>query len=134
MSPMRSDIWSSGSSDCARQLGCGRSSLDNYGVQGELSVAGTRQVGGNSEVMSCPMAKKPLPFPERRSAAEPEPLSRSGSRLIFTIADRRFAFEFSSQVTELKPTPARILVLNSDTVKKAPNRAKSAELRDQPKI
>jgi len=57
------------------------------------------------------MAKKPLPFPERRSAAEPEPLSRSGSRLIFTIADRRFAFEFSSRVTELKPTPARILVL-----------------------
>ena len=80
------------------------------------------------------MAKKPLPFPERRSAAEPEPLSRSGSRLIFTIADRRFAFEFCSRVTELKPTPARILVLDSDTVEKAPNRAKSAELRDQPKI
>ena len=80
------------------------------------------------------MAKKPLPFPERNSTVEPEPLSRSGSRLIFTIADRRFAFEFSSRVTELKPTPARILVLNSDTVKKAPNRAKSSELRDQPKI
>jgi len=46
---------------------------------------------------------------ERRSAAEPEPLSRSDSRLIFTIADRRFAFEFSSRVTELKHTPARIL-------------------------
>ena len=60
------------------------------------------------------MAKKPLPFPERRSAVEPEPLSRSGSRLIFTIADRRFAFEFSSQVTELKPTPARILAFNSE--------------------
>ena len=64
--------------------------------------------------------QEPLPFPERHSAEEPEPLSRSGSRLIFTIADRRFAFEFSSRVTELKPTPARILVLNSDTVKKTP--------------
>src|SRR5512132_4183389 len=74
--------------------------------------------------MSCPMAKKPLPFPERRSAVEPEPLSRSGSRLIFTIADRRFAFEFSSQVTELKPTPARILLLKSDTVKKTPKSRK----------
>ena len=70
------------------------------------------------------MAKKPLPFPERRSAVEPEPLSRSGSRLIFTIADRRFAFEFSSQVTELKPTPARILLLKSDTVKKTPKSRK----------
>ena len=91
-------------------------------------------VCGNSEVMSCPMAKKLLPFPERRSAVEPDPLSRSGSRLIFTIADRRFAFEFSSQVTELKPTPARILVLDSDTVKKTPKPTKSAELGDQPKI
>ena len=75
---------------------------------------------GPSEVMSCRMTKKPLPFPAQRSAVEPEPVSRSGSRLIFTIADRRFAFEFSSRVTELKPTAARILVLNSDTVKKTP--------------
>ena len=67
------------------------------------------------------MAKKPIiRFPTQRPAAEAKPLSHSHSRLIFTIADRRFAFEFSSRVTELKPTPARILVLNSDTVKKAP--------------
>ena len=79
------------------------------------------------------MAKKPIRFPTQRPAAEAKPLSHSHSRLIFTIADRRFAFEFCSRVTELKPTPARILVLDSDTVEKAPNRAKSAELRDQPK-
>ena len=79
------------------------------------------------------MAKKPIiRFPTQRPAAEAKPLSHSHSRLIFTIADRRFAFEFSSRVTELKPfefssrvtelkpTPARILVLNSDTVKKKP--------------
>jgi len=66
------------------------------------------------------MSKKPLPSPERRSAAEPEPLSRSGSRLIFTIAHRRFAFEFSSRVTELKPTSARILMFHGDKVKKTP--------------
>src|SRR5438552_17752755 len=50
------------------------------------------------------------------SSAMPSPISCP----IFTIADGRFAFEFSSRVTELKPTPARILVLNSDTVKKKP--------------
>jgi hypothetical protein len=58
------------------------------------------------------MAKKLLPFPERHSTVEPETPSRSGSRLIFTIADRRFAFEFFSRVTELNPTPARILAFN----------------------
>jgi hypothetical protein len=68
--------------------------------------------------MSCRMAKKPLPFPAQRSAVEPEPLSRSGSRLILTIADRRFAFEFFSRVTELNPTPARILAFNSEKGKK----------------
>jgi len=78
---------------------------------------------GSSEVMSCRMAKKPLPLPAQRSA-EPEPLNRSGSRLIFTIADRRFAFEFFSRVTELNPTPARILAFNS---KKDKKRLKSRE-------
>jgi len=70
------------------------------------------------------MAKKPIRFPAQRPAAEAKPLTDSHSRLIFTIADRRFAFEFSSRVTELKPTPARILVLNSDSVKKAPKSRK----------
>ena len=79
---------------------------------------------GSSEVMSCRMAKKPLPLPAVRSAVEPEPFNRSGSRLIFTIADRRFAFEFFSRVTELNPTPARILAFNSDKGKK---RLKSRE-------
>ena len=45
-------------------------------------------------------------------------LSRSHSRLIFTIADRAFAFEFFSRVTELNRTPARMLMFHRDKDKK----------------
>jgi len=69
------------------------------------------------------MAKKLIQFSTQRPAVEAKSLSRSHSRLIFTMADRAFAFEFFSRVTELNRTPARILMFPSDKEKNRRNRA-----------
>jgi len=66
------------------------------------------------------MAKKLIRFPTQRPAVEAKSLSRSHSRLILTIADRAFAFEFFSRVTELNRTPARILMFHRDKDKEPP--------------
>jgi hypothetical protein len=54
------------------------------------------------------MSNKVIPFPKPK--ALPEPLTSSHSRLILTIANRSFAFDFFSRVIELNSTsvPRRI--------------------------
>jgi hypothetical protein len=66
------------------------------------------------------MAKKLIPFPTKPPAREPKAPTRSYARLILTIGDRRFAVELFGRVTELSPTPARILMFNRPKDKKPP--------------
>jgi hypothetical protein len=66
------------------------------------------------------MANKLIPFP-KKPTVEPETLGRSHSRLIFTIANQRFAFDFFSRVTELKSTPPpRIFAIDRDVSNNRP--------------
>jgi hypothetical protein len=58
----------------------------------------------------------------KKPPVEPETPSRFHSRLILTIANQRFAFDFFSRVTELNPAPApRIFDIHSDFGKKRRN-------------
>src|SRR5260370_38640599 len=88
-----------------------------------VRLAATKETDGEA-------AKKPTPFPT--PAVEQEPLSRSSLRLIFVIAGRRFAFEFFSKVTELYPTPARILPFNIHKGKQPPKPGENSKTRNLP--
>jgi hypothetical protein len=57
--------------------------------------------------MTCPMAKKPTPWPA--AGVKLQLLRSSGASLTFRIVNRRAAFDVSSPATELNPKPARIL-------------------------
>ena len=48
------------------------------------------------------MANTLTPFP-KKPTVEPETLRRSHSRVVFTIANQKFAIDFFSRVTELNP-------------------------------
>ena len=64
-------------------------------------------VSSDSRTMTCHMAKKPIPLPTptvRISLLEP-----SGASLTFKLVNRGAALDMSSQVTDVKPTPRRVL-------------------------
>ena len=64
------------------------------------------------------MANTLTPFP-KKPTAEPETLGRSHSRVVFTIANQRFAIDFFSRVTELNPiSTARVLAIDGALSKK----------------
>ena len=42
---------------------------------------------------------------------DPEPLATTHSRVIFCVGDDRFAIDFTSTVTELKPRPAEVIAI-----------------------
>ena len=66
------------------------------------------------------MANTLIPFP-KKPTVEPETLGRSHSRVVFAIADQRFAIDFFSRVTELNPiSTARVLAIDGGLSKKRP--------------
>ena len=66
------------------------------------------------------MANTLIPFP-MKPTVEPETLGRSLSRVVFAIANQRFAIDFFSRVTELNPiSTARVLAIDGALSKKRP--------------
>lgn len=55
------------------------------------------------------MPSKPTPFPHLHQSQEPEPAAIEHSRWIFCIGRERYAFDFTSTVTELRPQPAEVI-------------------------
>jgi hypothetical protein len=55
------------------------------------------------------MPTKPTPFLHPNRLREPELLATRHSRVIFCVGGDRFAIDFTSTVTELKPQPADVI-------------------------
>jgi hypothetical protein len=66
--------------------------------------------------------KPPIPFPAKQPDSLPKPGVEQHSRLILKLGNSRYAFDFHSSVTELKPQPARVL-----SITRRPNRLKPVD-------
>ena len=66
------------------------------------------------------MANTLIPFPKKPTVVRGTQ-GRSHSRVIFTIANQKFAIDFFSRVTELNPiSAARVLAIDGALSKKRP--------------
>jgi hypothetical protein len=55
------------------------------------------------------MPSKPTPFPDPQPPHKPEPVVTDHSRWIFRIGRERYAFDFTSTVTPLRPEQAPVI-------------------------
>ena len=55
------------------------------------------------------MPSRPTPFPHTHQRHEPEPLATEHSRVIVCIGADRFAVDFTSTLTDLRPRPAEVI-------------------------
>ena len=55
------------------------------------------------------MPSKPTPIPHLHQSDEPEPVATQHSRWIFQIGRERYAFDFTSTATRLRPEQAQVI-------------------------
>jgi len=55
------------------------------------------------------MPSKPTPFQYPHQPDEPDPAVTAHSRWIFRIGGERYAFDFTSTVTQLRPEQAQVI-------------------------
>ncbi len=63
---------------------------------------------------------KVVPFPKPSASAEPDPIAKLHQRVIFSIGSQRYAYDFYSQVSQLNPTPAPVVSVNTGKRRKSP--------------
>jgi hypothetical protein len=63
----------------------------------------------NERYSRVPMPSKPTPFPDPQPPPKPEPTVTDHSRWIFRIGRERYAFDFTSTVTPLRPEQAPVI-------------------------
>jgi hypothetical protein len=55
------------------------------------------------------MPNPPMPFPPSQQPPEPRPVATKHSRMILSIGRERYAFDFTSTVTALRPKAAEVI-------------------------
>jgi hypothetical protein len=73
-----------------------------------VSLAGVG-FGPNPRYSHVRMPSKPTSFPDSHQPDETEPAVTEHSRCIFRIGRERYAFDFTSTVTRLRPEPAPVI-------------------------